>query len=483
MAAELTLHIPAAHAALFLPALAAAAEGLAEVVRDRPLPVLDLAGLRCLNLSLFGSLEHVRTPFAYPFLRPGGFNLERPETALHELPGADWLALGGDPQELAGLAGQALRALQAGGQGRPVLRLRPFARLGGRLPQEPLPGEPACALRKSAVNFNQPTWLKTVARLMDLPEARWGEVGIANTADLLHIFSPALERLVLRPPRLVIDLGCGLGQIARSLAQRFPDALVVGVDASPEAIAVANKHFQLPNLRFAAVDFSRPLNFAPGSADLIVSTNALPYAQNQLGAARELFGLLAPDGVLLNHCRAEESHLFWDFPRSLLLPTNTQIFLCDWFAAARESGRATELSQVPLGLTPAYYQANQLRGFAEPLARYADECRHDAPGPYVPWASHVLLAHAAHARPADEAGLPLAENHFERLGSVLAALPQAPALPCDAAIEAWVQGSAGLQLWPEALDFCAAAMPQAESVLRAVLGETLAKLDQIRTSC
>lgn len=475
MAAELTLYIPAAHTALFHPALAAATDGLAEFVRDRPLPALDLATLRCLNLSLFGSLEHVRAPFAYPFLRPGGFNLERAEPGLHELPGVDWLVLGGDPQDLAGLAAQALKALPGAGQERPVLRIRPFAGLDGRLPQAPRPGEPACAVRKSAVNFNQPTWLKTVARLMDLPEARWGEVGIANTADLLHIFDAALERLLTRPPRLVIDLGCGLGQIARSLALRFPEALVVGVDASPEAIAVAGRHFRLPNLRFATVDFSRPLNFAAGGADLIVSTNALPYAQNQLAAARELFGLLAPDGVLLNHCRAEESHLFWDFPRSLLLPTNTQIFLCDWFTAARESGRATELFQVPLGLSPLYYQAHQEPAFAEPLARHVEAHAHDGPCAYAPWGSHVLLAHAAQASPADESALPLEHGHLERLGWVLNAVAEAPRLIRQAAIGAWIHNAAALKALPEALDFFRLAMPHAETVLRAVYGQALAR--------
>jgi len=471
---ELTLYIPAAHVARFHNVLARL-EAVAGVVREKPLPLLDLADLRCFDVSLAGSLERARAPFCYPFLRNEGFNFERPETPVHRIPGVDWMALGGTPEDLARLAAEALRSLGPD----PTLRLRPYAALKGPLPQEPRQGDVPLLLRKSGKNFNQPGWVKNAARLMDLPEGRWGEVGISNTSDLLHVFDEHIARLVTRPPRLVLDLGCGLGQIARSLAQRFPQAIVVGLDASAEAIAVARKHFRLKNLKYAAVDFSKPLNFAPGSVDLIVSTNALPYAPDQLAAARELMGLLAPDGVLLNHCRAEESPLFWDFPASLVVPTNTQIFLCDWFAAARESGRATEVRKVLLGLSPAYYQSNQVAAFAGPLKAYVDPRRQEAPGPYAPWASHVLLAHAAQARPADESGLPLQANHFERLEHMLAALPQAPEQILDAAIGAWIGVCGSLMAMPEALDFFAAALPKAEPALRAVLGEALPRLGHV----
>ena len=476
MDTELVLFIPAAQTAALYPFLEQAAEGRAELLRDKPVVNLPLSALRCLSISMHGSHEHVRLPLVYPFVRTDSFNFETPERAAHEIAGPDWLVLGGNGEDLQTFVTEALAA-RIKDNGQPTLRVVPYASLSGPLPQEARPEDTPFMFRKSGKNFNQPTWAKCVDQLLTLPEERWGEVGISNTADLVHVFDEALARLAPKKPRLILDLGCGLGQIARTLAQRFPGALVVGVDASVEAIAVARQAFTLPNLRYGVVDFSRPLDFAKGSVDLIVSTNALPYAQDQLGSARELFGLLSPQGLLLNHCRAEESHLFWDFPKSLALPSNTQIFLSDWVGAARESGRNTEVLSVPLGMAALYFLPNQARPFSEPLNAFADTRRHDGPGAYAPWVSHVLLAHSAQARPADQAALPLAQNHLARLGPVLNAVVAAPREIQEAAILAWICNARMLGLLPEALEFFEAVLPDSAPVLRPVLGASLAAGD------
>src|ERR1700761_2791323 len=55
-------------------------------------------------------------------------------------------------------------------------------------------------------------------------------------------------------PRYVADLGCGPGNLTAALAQRWPDATVVGVDSSPEMIATAQAAAAVPNLSFALGD-------------------------------------------------------------------------------------------------------------------------------------------------------------------------------------------------------------------------------------
>ena len=40
-------------------------------------------------------------------------------------------------------------------------------------------------------------------------------------------------------PALVVDLGCGPGELTLGLASRWPDARVVGVDSSPQMLARA----------------------------------------------------------------------------------------------------------------------------------------------------------------------------------------------------------------------------------------------------
>lgn len=48
-------------------------------------------------------------------------------------------------------------------------------------------------------------------------------------------------RIGATSPRSVVDLGCGPGQLTVSLAERWPDASVLGIDSSADMIAAANR--------------------------------------------------------------------------------------------------------------------------------------------------------------------------------------------------------------------------------------------------
>ena len=52
-------------------------------------------------------------------------------------------------------------------------------------------------------------------------------------------FFELLGRVGASAPRTVVDLGCGPGNLTATLAQRWPDARVLGVDSSAEMIAEA----------------------------------------------------------------------------------------------------------------------------------------------------------------------------------------------------------------------------------------------------
>ena len=74
----------------------------------------------------------------------------------------------------------------------------------------------------------------------DLAGESWNPQQYLMFAD--HRLRPAqdlLGRIPLSNPAAVYDLGCGSGNVTRLLARRWPDAVITGVDNSPEMLAQA----------------------------------------------------------------------------------------------------------------------------------------------------------------------------------------------------------------------------------------------------
>ena len=68
----------------------------------------------------------------------------------------------------------------------------------------------------------------------------WDPVTYLEFADeRSRPFLDLLSRVNAAHPRLVVDLGCGPGQLTASLADRWPDAEILGLDSSPEMIKQA----------------------------------------------------------------------------------------------------------------------------------------------------------------------------------------------------------------------------------------------------
>jgi SAM-dependent methyltransferase len=110
----------------------------------------------------------------------------------------------------------------------------------------------------------------------------------------------------------VLDLGTGTGKAARLVAERFPEAEVVGVDLSPQMIAAA-KRLLPPELEgrvtFQVADASR-LSFPDGSFDLVVLLNMIPFFE-------ELARLTAPGGTLVAAFSSGPSTPIWVPPAAL----------------------------------------------------------------------------------------------------------------------------------------------------------------------
>lgn len=80
-----------------------------------------------------------------------------------------------------------------------------------------------------------------------------------------------LERSRL-PLRRVLEIGCGFGRVTRLLAERWPDADILGVDLSPEQLANARRHCgESARVRFEPWDFYSGSPVPGGNWDVIVA--------------------------------------------------------------------------------------------------------------------------------------------------------------------------------------------------------------------
>ncbi|MFH8619646.1 class I SAM-dependent methyltransferase [Streptomyces sp. NPDC017979] len=101
--------------------------------------------------------------------------------------------------------------------------------------------------------------------------------------------------------RRILDVGSGPGVIAGLLAEAFPDAEVVAVDATPELLAQARARAERLGYggRFDTVEAELPAGFdALGTADLIWAGDSLHHVGDQRAAIAGLGALLRPGGVL-----------------------------------------------------------------------------------------------------------------------------------------------------------------------------------------
>jgi trans-aconitate 2-methyltransferase len=111
-------------------------------------------------------------------------------------------------------------------------------------------------------------------------------------------FHDLLAQVALAQVRTAADLGCGSGEMTRTLLDRWPEATVVGVDNSPEMLARAETQSQvLPGrLRFEKGNLASWRSEVP--LDLLVSNAALQWVGDHEQVLAAWAAMLAPGGVL-----------------------------------------------------------------------------------------------------------------------------------------------------------------------------------------
>ena len=106
-------------------------------------------------------------------------------------------------------------------------------------------------------------------------------------------FVELVRRVAAERPADVVDLGCGPGNLTRLLAQRWPEARVRGVDASPEMVAAARR--DVPELAFEVADL-RDWAATGDEVDVLVSNATLQWLPEHLDLLPALVDRVRPGG-------------------------------------------------------------------------------------------------------------------------------------------------------------------------------------------
>lgn len=107
-------------------------------------------------------------------------------------------------------------------------------------------------------------------------------------------FHDLLARVRADAPSYVVDLGCGPGNLTRTLADRWPGAEIKGIDSSVEMVERARRENAIDGVSFSVGDLrdwnpSRPV-------DVLISNATLQWVPRHLELLPQLVDAVAPDG-------------------------------------------------------------------------------------------------------------------------------------------------------------------------------------------
>lgn len=110
---------------------------------------------------------------------------------------------------------------------------------------------------------------------------------------------PALDLIAQIPLEVagpIVDLGCGPGNVTRSLKDQWPDRTVMGVDLSPDMLAKAHGEYGEMDIQWQQGDIGTWQ--ANEQQALIFSNAALHWVTNHTEVVPRLAEMIVPDGWL-----------------------------------------------------------------------------------------------------------------------------------------------------------------------------------------
>ena len=134
----------------------------------------------------------------------------------------------------------------------------------------------------------------------------WDRMSDIYLREIDRRFAPVVENVLararLQPGERVLDLGTGTGAVAERAASAVgPGGAVVGVDISPEMLALARQRVAARGLQSVTFREGRAgaLPVDDASFDVVLASLSLMYVIDRAAAAREIARVLRPGGRLV----------------------------------------------------------------------------------------------------------------------------------------------------------------------------------------
>mmetsp|Transcript_60405 Transcript_60405/g.107629 ORF Transcript_60405/g.107629 Transcript_60405/m.107629 type:complete len:396 (+) Transcript_60405:85-1272(+) len=150
------------------------------------------------------------------------------------------------------------------------------------------------------------------------PVATSGGPGLESSEDaMLDLY---VQRADVRDGQTILDLGCGWGSVTLYLAERFPQAKIIGVSNSRtqkayilgQASAKGFKNVEVETLNVASDAFKDFLQKKAGLIDRIISIEMFEHMKNYGKLLKLLHGALNKDGKLFVHIFCHK-HIAYNF--------------------------------------------------------------------------------------------------------------------------------------------------------------------------
>jgi trans-aconitate 2-methyltransferase len=136
---------------------------------------------------------------------------------------------------------------------------------------------------------------------MDKENYTWNSDDYAKHSSVQYKWAQELiGKLHLNGEESVIDIGCGDGKVTALIASYLKNGNVIGIDSSPDMIALAQMNFpplKYPNLSFVLLDATK-LNF-DNQFDVAFSNAALHWVKDQISVLKGVEKGLKKSGRIL----------------------------------------------------------------------------------------------------------------------------------------------------------------------------------------